>query len=74
VHDRFGTGWMLQTDAISAILFVVVALFVLHKINATRAQGPAEAHSPVGSNCANPVTASFSCRLTFVRTNAAFSV
>jgi hypothetical protein len=48
VHDRFGTGWMLQTDAISAILFVVVALFVLHKINATRAQGPAEAHSPVG--------------------------
>jgi MFS family permease len=26
VHDRFGTGWMLQTDALSAILFVVVAL------------------------------------------------
>jgi hypothetical protein len=21
VHDRFGTGWMLQTDALSAILF-----------------------------------------------------
>ena len=40
VHDRFGTGWMLQTDALSAILFVVVALFVLHKINAESAQGP----------------------------------
>jgi PAT family beta-lactamase induction signal transducer AmpG len=40
VHDRFGTGWMLQTDALSAIVFVVVALFVLHKINAARAQGP----------------------------------
>ena len=39
VHDRFGTGWMLQTDALSAILFVVVALFVLHKINAESAQG-----------------------------------
>jgi MFS transporter, PAT family, beta-lactamase induction signal transducer AmpG len=38
VHDRFGTGWMLQTDALSAILFVAVALFVLHKINAARAQ------------------------------------
>jgi hypothetical protein len=38
VHDCFGTGWMLQTDAISAIVFVVVALFVLHKINAARAQ------------------------------------
>ena len=31
VHDRFGTGWMLQTDALSAILFVVVALFVSRK-------------------------------------------
>ena len=40
VHDRFGTGWMLQTDALSAIVFVVVALFVLHKINAESAQGP----------------------------------
>ena len=39
VHDRFGTGWMLQTDAISATVFVVVALFVLHKINAARADG-----------------------------------
>lgn len=39
LHDRFGTGWMLQTDALSAILFVVVALFVLHKINADSAQG-----------------------------------
>jgi len=39
VHDRFGTGWMLQTDALSAILFIVVALFVLHKINTARAEG-----------------------------------
>ena len=48
VHDRFGTGWMLQTDALSAIVFVVVALFVLHKINVARAQGFAEDNSRVG--------------------------
>jgi len=73
VHDRFGTGWMLQTDALSAILFVVVALFVLHKVNAARAQGLAADNSRVGQNCTNAAKASFSCRLTFVRTNAAFS-
>jgi hypothetical protein len=38
VHDRFGTGWMLQADALSAIVFVVVPLFVLQKINAARAR------------------------------------
>jgi len=48
VHDRFGTGWMLQTDALSAILFVVVALFILHKINDARAQDLAEGNSRVG--------------------------
>jgi hypothetical protein len=47
VHDGFGTGWMLQTDALSAIVFVVVALFVLHKINVARAQGFAEDNSRV---------------------------
>lgn len=46
VHDRFGTGWMLQTDALSAILFVVVALFVLHKINAARTQGSRSGQQP----------------------------
>ena len=58
VHDRFGTGWMLQTDALSAILFVVVALFVLSKINAVPAQGLAEDDSCVGWNCTNAATAS----------------
>jgi predicted 3-demethylubiquinone-9 3-methyltransferase (glyoxalase superfamily) len=48
VHDRFGTGWMLQTDTLSAIVFVVVGLFVLQKINAARAQGLAEGNSRVG--------------------------
>lgn len=48
VHDRFGTGWMLRTDALSAIVFVVVALFILHKINAARAQDLAEDNSRVG--------------------------
>ena len=48
VHDRFGTGWMLQTDAFSAILFVDVALFVLHKISAARAQNLAEDNSRSG--------------------------
>jgi hypothetical protein len=48
VHDRFGTGWMLQTDSLSAIVFVVVALFVLRKINAARAQGLTEDNGRVG--------------------------
>jgi len=48
VHDRFGTGWMLQTDALSANVFVVIALFVLHKINAARAQGLAEDNGRTG--------------------------
>jgi hypothetical protein len=48
VHDRFGTGWMLQNDAFSAIVFVVVALFVPQKINAARAQGFADDNSRVG--------------------------
>jgi hypothetical protein len=48
VHDRFGTGWMLQTDALSAIVFVVVALFVLQKINAARTQDLAEDNIRVG--------------------------
>jgi hypothetical protein len=36
VHDRFGAGWMLQTEALSAIVLVVVTLFVLHNMNAAR--------------------------------------
>ena len=47
-HDRSGTGWMLQTDARSSILFVVAALFVLHKINAARAQSLAADNGRVG--------------------------
>jgi hypothetical protein len=39
VHDRFGTGSMLQTDADSAILFVVATLFILQKINADAGSG-----------------------------------
>jgi predicted 3-demethylubiquinone-9 3-methyltransferase (glyoxalase superfamily) len=38
VHDRFGTGWMLQTDGLSAILFVVVGLFFVKKIQSRGAQ------------------------------------
>ena len=38
----------LQTDALSAILLVVVALFFLHKINAARAQSLAADNSRVG--------------------------
>jgi hypothetical protein len=39
---------MLQTDAISAILFIVAVLFLLHKINAARAQVIAADKSCVG--------------------------
>jgi len=42
VHDRFGTGWMLQTDALSAIGFTVVAPFVLNEVNGSRACRPPE--------------------------------
>ena len=45
--DRFETGEMLQTNALSAILLIVVALFVLHKINVTRASRFAEGNSRV---------------------------
>ena len=38
----------LQIGALSAIAFVVVALFVLQKINAARAQGLAEDNNRVG--------------------------
>jgi MFS transporter, PAT family, beta-lactamase induction signal transducer AmpG len=38
VHDRFGTAWMLQTDALSAVGCIVIALLILRKINATEAQ------------------------------------
>jgi hypothetical protein len=38
----------VQTDALSAIVFVVVALFVLQKINAARTQGLAEDNIRVG--------------------------
>jgi hypothetical protein len=38
---------MLQTDTLSAILFIVVALFVLHKINVMRASRSAEGNSRV---------------------------
>jgi fucose permease len=48
VHDRFGTGWMLQTDALSAILFVVVALFVLQRSMPRGLQGLAEDNNRIG--------------------------
>lgn len=38
VHDRFGTGWMLQTDALSGVVCIAFALLVLRKINAARLQ------------------------------------
>jgi len=42
VRDRFDTGWMLQTDALSAIGFTVIALFVLQAVNSSRACRPPE--------------------------------
>ena len=42
VQDRFGTGWVLQTEALSAIGFTVVALFVLIEVNGSRACRPPE--------------------------------
>jgi MFS transporter, PAT family, beta-lactamase induction signal transducer AmpG len=32
VHDRFGTAWMLQCDALSGAICIVIALLVLQKI------------------------------------------
>jgi predicted MFS family arabinose efflux permease len=42
VHDRFGAAWMLYTEALVAIVCVVLALFVLRKINPPRRARPAE--------------------------------
>jgi hypothetical protein len=40
VHDRFGTAWMLDGEALFAIVCTLFALFVLGKINT--AQAPAD--------------------------------
>jgi hypothetical protein len=45
VHDRFGSGWMLATDAWSGVVCIVVALVVLHWINRTQAGSPPGATS-----------------------------
>ena len=33
LHDRFGTAWMLQGEAIAGVVFVGLALLVLQKFN-----------------------------------------
>ena len=38
VHDRFGTAWMLHSEALLAIVCVVVALIALRQINIARAR------------------------------------
>jgi PAT family beta-lactamase induction signal transducer AmpG len=35
VHDKYGTSWMLHFDALSGIVCIVVAMFVLQKIKTT---------------------------------------
>ena len=35
VHDNYGTSWMLHFDALSGIVCIVIAMFVLQKIKAT---------------------------------------
>ena len=46
VHDRFGTGWMLQNGCAFSDRFVVVPVFVLQKINAARTRRLAEDNQP----------------------------
>ena len=38
VHDRFGTAWMLHSEALLGIGCVIIALVVLRQINAARAR------------------------------------
>jgi MFS transporter, PAT family, beta-lactamase induction signal transducer AmpG len=38
VHDRFGTIWMLAAEALSALVCIALALFVLHAINRMQAR------------------------------------
>ena len=33
VHDRFGTGWMLATDALTGVILIMLALPVLRKLS-----------------------------------------
>lgn len=35
IHDKYGTSWMLHFDALSGIVCVVIAMFVLQRIKAT---------------------------------------
>jgi hypothetical protein len=38
VHDRYGGGWMLNGEALLALVCVAAGLLVLHRINAPRAR------------------------------------
>lgn len=45
VHDRFGTAWMLHTDALSGIACVAGAMFVLQKISRAHETPPVSGDS-----------------------------
>ena len=38
VHDRFGTAWMLQAEALAALFCIVIALLVLQMIKSSPAR------------------------------------
>ena len=38
VHDRSGTAWMLQAEALAALVFIVIALLILRVINYGRSR------------------------------------
>src|SRR2546421_5098749 len=40
VHDRFGTAWMLHSEALIAIICIVLGVAVLRRINPPRRRDP----------------------------------
>jgi PAT family beta-lactamase induction signal transducer AmpG len=46
VHDRFGTAWMLQAEALAALFCIIIALAVLQMIKTWQARTPSSALQP----------------------------
>jgi MFS family permease len=46
VHDRFGTAWMLQGEALAALFCIIIALAVLQMIKTPQALAPGGALQP----------------------------
>ena len=44
VHDRFGTAWMLQAEALAALFCILIALVILQMIKTSTGGSSRHAH------------------------------